>query len=103
MGDIYYDLAKLNHGLIICHELIAKNMFSINIEGDNISYDFYRKQILVDCENHFKEWIINNCYDYKKVRILTALIYLNIAPLHHDPYSKLLYYIGKSMLNEELK
>lgn len=103
IGDIYYDFAKLNHGLIICHELIVKNMFNININDDNITFDFYRKQILVECENYFKKWIEKNGYDYKKVRILTALIFLNIAPLHHDPYSKLLYYLGKSMLYEELK
>jgi hypothetical protein len=32
------------------------------------------------------------------VRTLTALIYLNIAALHHDPYSHLLYALGKDML-----
>lgn len=103
VGDIYYDFAKLNHGLIICHELIAKNMFHVDINEDNIHYDFYRKQILVECEQYFKEWIKKNGHDYKKIRMLTALIFLNIAPLHHDPYSKLLYYLGKSILYEELK
>jgi len=102
-GDIYYDLAKLNHGLIICHELIAKNMFSIECNEKEIKYDFYRKQILVDCEKYFMNWLNVNGYNYKKVRIMTALIYLNIAALHHDPYSKLLYYLGKYMLFEELK
>jgi NDP-sugar pyrophosphorylase family protein len=103
LGDIYYDLAKLNHGLIICHELIAKNMFSVRKNKDGADICFLRKQILVECEKYYMQWLSDNGYDNKKVRILTALIYLNIAALHHDPYCKLLYYLGKSMLYKELK
>jgi len=97
-GDIYYDLAKLNHGLIICHELINKNCFSVSISGNAIKYDFLRKQSLVECENFFYEFIQNQGFDLNKVKILTALIYLNIAALHHHPYSQLLFYLGKNML-----
>ena len=39
----------------------------------------------------------------KKVWVLTALIYLNIAALHHHPYSLLLYALGKSILKSELE
>lgn len=99
-GDIYYDLAKLNHGLIISHEIISKNLFSVNHKLDNVSYDFHRKQSLVDCENYLKTYIVEHGYDLKKVQILTALIFLNIAPLHHYPYTLLLFYLGKTMLNE---
>lgn len=99
-GDIFYDLAKLNHGLIMSHELVAKNLFEVSHKLNNVHYDFLRKQNLVDCENYFKVWIEKNNYDYKKVKLLTALIYLNIAALHHYPYSLLLFYLGKDMLHE---
>ena len=39
----------------------------------------------------------------KKVNILTALIYLNIAPLHHYPYSIFLFYLGKLTLHDAIK
>ena len=42
-------------------------------------------------------------FSVKKVKILTALIFLNIAGLHHYPYSIFLYYLGKKLLNESLK
>lgn len=100
IGDIYYDLAKLNHGLIISHDLILKNQFNININDNNISFDFNRKNILIECEKAFRKFIINNEYDLKKVDILTALIFLNISPLHHVPYSHLLFYLGKYMLHK---
>lgn len=102
-GDIYYDFAKLLHGLIISHELIAGDFYSVDWQSDEINYDFHRKQILVECERRFGEWLEIEGYDKRKVWVLTALIYLNIAALHHHPYSLLLYALGKAMLNRELE
>lgn len=101
-GDIYYDFAKLNHGIIMSHELVEKNLYEVNHKLNTIHYDFLRKQNLVDCENYFRIWLEMKGYDYKRVKLITALIYLNIAALHHYPYSLLLFYLGKSMLNEIL-
>lgn len=103
VGDIYYDFGKMLHGLIICHELIAKDLYWIKWNKDSIKFDFNRKQILVECEKLFEAWIIKNGYDIKKVKVLTALVYLNIAALHHHPYGLLLYALGKSMLFQNLK
>jgi hypothetical protein len=102
-GDIYYDFAKLLHGLIICHELIAKDLYEVEWTADAINFDFLRKQVLVECERHFGAWLVAEGYDKKKVWILTALIYLNIAALHHHPYSLLLFGLGKSILKHELE
>ena len=99
-GDVYYDFAKLLHGLIICHELIAQEQYWIDWNLSEIRFDFNRKQILVECEQYFYEWLVQNGYDRKKVLMLTALIYLNIAALHHYPYSLLLFTMGKQMLRK---
>ncbi len=101
-GDIYYDFGKLNHGIIMSHELVDKKLFDVNHKLNTVHYDFLRKQNLVDCENYFKTWIEEKGYDYRRVRLMTALIYLNISALHHYPYSLLLFYLGKNMLNEIL-
>lgn len=97
-GDLYYDLGKLNHGIIMSHELIDKNLFEVKHSMNKIHFDFHRKQNLVDCQVFFKAWILENNLDYGKVQLMTALIFLNIAALHHYPYSLLLFYLGKSML-----
>ena len=102
VGDIYYDLAKLLHGLIVPHEAIAKNCFSIKWKNNKILFKLVRKQILEKCEIRFNRWCIKNNFSLNKIRILTGLIYLNIATLHHHPYSFLLYALGKSMLKKEL-
>jgi len=102
VGDIYYDLAKLLHGLIVPHEVIAKNYFLVEWKNNKILFKLDRKQILEKCEMRFNEWCIQNNFSLKKIRILTGLIYLNIAPLHHRRYSLFLYALGKSMLKKEL-
>lgn len=103
VGDIYYDLAKLLHGLIVSHELITRDFYNITWLPTAIKYDFHRSQKLVECERRFAAWLDSKGYDRKKVWVLTALIYLNIAALHHHPYSLLLYAHGKSMLQSELE
>lgn len=102
-GDLYYDFAKLLHGLIISHELIIKNHYYIGRKINRISYDFYRKNSLIECQEYFKKYIISHGYDWEKVELLTALIFLNIAPLHHFPYTHLLLSLGKTMLYKQSK
>ena len=103
VGDIYYDLGKLLHGLIMCHELVAKDAYSVEWVGNEINYDFNRKQILVKCEQYYYGWLIKNGYDAGKVKLMAALIFLNIAALHHYPYSLVLLALGKEMLFECLE
>ena len=98
VGDVYYDMAKLLHGLIISHEIISNGFYGIEESNHEIKYDFHRKQILVDCEKYFMGWAKSNNYDVKKLKVLTALIFLNIAALHHYPYSFLLFSLGKKSL-----
>jgi thiamine kinase-like enzyme len=101
-GDLYYDLAKLLHGIIVSHEIVNKNFFVVKDNNNNITLNIYRNQTHVEIEEMFYKFLKNEGYDIQKVKILTALIYLNIASLHHYPYSKFLYFFGKYMLNNIL-
>ena len=103
IGDIYYDLAKLLHGLIVSHDLITANAFNIKWTSDEITFNLHRHYVHVECEQYLSIWCHENNFDYSKVRLLTALIYLNIAALHHYPYSLLLYTLGKKMLHQEVE
>jgi len=97
-GDIYYDLAKLNHGIKISHEMIRKRMYDVSIDGENVTIQYGNYNNLVDCQMLLRNFVKAKGYDWKKVETLTALIYLNIAPLHAYPYNLLLYYLGKLYL-----
>uniref|UniRef100_A0A6M3J934 Putative phosphotransferase enzyme family protein n=1 Tax=viral metagenome TaxID=1070528 RepID=A0A6M3J934_9ZZZZ len=98
-GDIYYDLAKIYHALIVNGEVIRSGGYSIT-EGDTVEYTLETKENLREFKEMMERFILDNGYDLKKVKTLSALIYLNSAPLHEEPYNRFLYYFGRKMLRE---
>ena len=53
-------------------------------------------------KNDFYKFIIANNFDKSKIDLLTALIFLNIATLHHEPYNQFLFVLGHEFLNKHL-
>jgi hypothetical protein len=98
-GDIYYDLAKILHGLIVDHELVQKNQFESKINEGEAHYGMDTVEKKKKWIKEFKSFCSNNDIDFELVEFHTALIYLNIATLHHDPYDQFLFILGHSMLN----
>lgn len=103
VGDIYYDLAKLMHGIIVSHAEVNKNKFKVSWKKNIINFSIVQSKVHKASLIYYEKWLKDNNYSIPKVRIITSLIFLNIAPLHHYPYSLFLYALGKSMLFEELK
>ncbi len=70
---------------------------------------FFKRQIFEKRRNLmkylklFERFIVDNNFDLNKVKLISSLIYLNIAPLHHNPYSQLLFFHGKLELYNYLK
>ena len=102
-GDIYYDLAKINHGLIIDHNMVKNFEFKVKLTEKNISLYFKQSKENKACQKFFYKFLRKNNFSKKKVEIITSLIFLNIAALHHYPYSIFLYYLGKHNLAKALK
>lgn len=100
-GDVYYDLAKLNHNLILNHHVLNNELFTIE-DGTHIKCDVLTPYINILCQEKYHEWLDNNGFDVNKVKILTALIWINMAPLHEYPLSKFLFNFGKYNLCREL-
>lgn len=94
-GDCYYDLAKLNHNLTVNHGIINDNLFTVSIQKNNVQLDILRKENLVECQDILFEFFHAQGYDIAKVKLLTALIWLNMSPLHHHPFDLFLFYFGK--------
>ena len=107
VGDIYYDFAKLEHALLINGEIIRNKKYNVKIKKDKIKYKIIYKKNLINFRNYFHKYLIQNNYDLNKVKLLSSLIYLNIAPLHDYPYNEFLFYHGKlsltKVLNGDLK
>ncbi len=100
VGDLYYDLAKLLHGLIVSHDLIVRGKFRFEAVKRTVRFDFFRKHSLSECEEVLERWVISSGLDWQRVCRLAALVFINNAPLHEAPYANLLFYLGLSMLAE---
>ena len=98
IGDIYYDLAKLNHNLTVNHDIVNKNLF--NSTPDNCY--ILTNSTLNECKESLYKFIVDNGYDLKKVQTLTAIIWLNMAPLHEYPFNNFLFNFGKYNLHKAL-
>ena len=57
-GDIYYDLAKILHGLIVNHSIIKKEKFEINIKDNKINYKIKQKPGYNSLINYYKKYLL---------------------------------------------
>jgi len=101
-GDIYYDLAKLNHNLIFNHDIINRKLYTIEIDNKNIQCDLLCSKRLIDCQKVLYKFILDNNFDKDKVEILTSIIWINMSPLHERPLNKFLFNFGKFNLNKKI-
>jgi choline kinase len=99
VGDLYYDLAKLNHNLTVNHDIVNKNLFGSSKENCYILVNSKLKE----CEEILHSFILEHDLDLKKVKVLTAIIWINMAPLHEYPFSNFLFNFGKYNLQKHLK
>jgi len=102
-GDMYYDLAKFNHNLTVNHDIINNDQFTVNDNENGIKVDIHRRHSLVESQEEFFNFVRFHGYNEGKIRLLTAIIWLNMSPLHHYPFDKFLYYFGKYNLYKALK
>jgi len=100
-GDIYYDLAKMYGGCIIPYDEM-KNEDNIQfVKGSHSINYFYMYSTPIGLfKSYYENWIIENGYDLDKVKLITALIFLNMSPLHDNKFSKMLWYKSIEMLHD---
>ena len=73
------------------------------MSGSSIHYNYIIKNDLLEAKDEYESFIKKNGFDLNKIKIITSLIFLNMSPLHHEPFNLMLYYLGKSMLYKSLK
>ena len=101
-GDIYYDLSKLLGGILINYKKIKQSKFYFSQKGKNINFNIIDKSS--DLKLNLKiltDFIIKKKLDINKVYTLTGLIYLNMSPLHHGPFDKILFGLSKQLLTNK--
>ena len=105
VGDVYYDIAKMWHSFIVNHEMVKKDLFTVeNEDADHVKIDIHRTFVDTECEKALVEWLDkSNVFDKDHADLMTAIIFLNIAACHIYPYSKFLFNLGKLMINNFYK
>jgi len=98
VGDVYYDLAKLNHGLTF--DIASSNYYKVDFSSSGVEVDIFRSDKLGRCREVLYDFLSRYEYDIKKVEILTSLIWVNMAPLHEGELKTFLFYFGKFYLNK---
>ena len=99
-GDLYYDLSKLYAGAILSYHEIKKGNFNFQNINGNIFFDFTANYSLNDSKNEIEKFILKEKLDLNKIKLITSLIYLNMSPMHTEPFSHLLYFLGLSRLRD---
>ena len=100
-GDVYYDLAKLYGGILMSYKSMKEEEnYKLTIMRDQVDFSFNRTKNLIRFEDAFTTWVKNSGYDFDKVKKITALIYLNMAPLHEKKFGDLLFCQSKLLLEE---
>ena len=90
-GDSYYDLAKLYGGICMNYSLMKDEAnYSYSSSKTNIKYSYNGPDNKI-LHNEFHKMVLKFGYDYEKIKLLTAIIYLNMAPLHEKGLDHLLF------------
>ena len=101
-GDIYYDLAKLLGGILIPYKSIKSGNFSFNFSNGNSEFNLPQIPSCDKIKHIYYQHLDKIGVDKIKVSKITALIFLNMAPLHEYPFSNLLYAMGRYSLAKAL-
>jgi choline kinase len=99
VGDMYYDLAKLHHNIYVNHKNITNKLYSVNYADNTVSVDIKCNFSLISQLDQFKQFVINHNLDWNRIKILTAIIWINMSPLYEGELREFLFYFGKLNLH----
>ena len=103
LGDIYYDFAKLWGGLYLNYDQIKVNNFSYIETLDSCRFQFPSHPFMLENQSLLESYVKEKGYSVKKIKLLVGIIYLNMSPLHHAPFDKMLHALGRLMIYDTLK
>ena len=88
-------------GILISYNLMKNQKnYTFSKSGNYITYLFNNNTNLINFKSYYENWLIEKGYNLNKVKKITALIYLNMAPLHYNKFDDLLYFYSIKMLND---
>ena len=77
-------------------------MFSYSENKGEKQFDYARRISTEDYEKIFQDYLISKNIDVKKIYLLTGIIFLNMAPLHHEPFNFILLALSMQIINNNI-
>ena len=102
-GDQYYDLGKLYACLLFDYSKISHYSEDMNIKQNEYSFNIFLSEPLNKAKELFESWVKDHGLDLDRIKIIAALIWLNMSPLHKYPDNILLFLMSKYQLNLLMK
>ena len=106
VGDLYYDLGKLYHALVINGQIILKKGYSYSTNNNKAYIKYNTKSNLLILLTYFKSFCKNNNLNWDNVELLGILQYIGICSLyqefHKGEYGEFLFLLGKYLLTKKL-
>ncbi len=69
-------------------------------EGESlINFSYEEEKSLLDFKSYYEKWLDKKGFDLKKIKLITALIYLNMSPLHEEKFGKILWFKSIEMFS----
>ena len=90
-GDVYYDFAKLLGGMKLNYLKIKNGEFNLRIERDQVFIHYPMVENYDELFEVFCNFLKVNEFDLDRVKGLVPIIYLNMAPLHSEPFASFLW------------
>ena len=89
-GDIYYDLAKMLGGIYLNYKSVKNNELVYEERSGAVIIKVPSVKDFSVYEQILKDWVQSHNLSWNKVKILVPLVYLNMSPLHEEPFDKFL-------------
>ena len=106
IGDLYYDLGKLHHALLINGQVVLSKGYNYEIVNNRAYVDYNIKSNLLFLVNHFEIFCKENDLNWDNIEILSILQYIGICSLyeeyHEGKYGEFLFLLGKYLLTKKL-
>lgn len=78
--------------MLVSHKEVINKNFNVKYTGNKkVKIGIKISKMNLQIRDYFYKWINQNSYDQNKIILITGIIFLNISPLHHYPYSNFLF------------
>ena len=100
VGDRYYDLAKFLHTLELSVETMESGTYELRRDDSNHLVTKHAvNDPLMKAREAFWDHVQQHNYNVNRIRLLSALTFINMAPLYDEQMANYLYFFGRYHLN----